>query len=110
MTGMRPTNNVKNIEWWQVSDGTKRVGYFEWWVMSNERWVMEIKWWKKGIQTPPYSLNFIGERERERERERETNCDRELKNTTPKCINPKWSLKITMIHQNKVELQERLKN
>ena len=28
-------------------------------------------------------------KERERERERERICDRELKNTTPKCMNPK---------------------
>ena len=28
-------------------------------------------------------------RERERERERESTCDGELKNTTPKCMNPK---------------------
>ena len=28
-------------------------------------------------------------RERERERERESNCDEKLKNTTPKCSNPK---------------------
>ena len=32
-----------------------------------------------------YSLNFIGERERERE----STCDRELKNNTPKRMNPK---------------------
>ena len=63
---------------------------------------------KRDPNTPLFSKFYW--RERERERERETNCDRELKNTTPKCINPKWSLKITMIHQNKVELQERLKN
>ena len=30
---------------------------------------------------------------RERERERESTCDGELKNTTPKHINPKKSLK-----------------
>ena len=31
---MGPTNSVKNIEWWQVNDGAKRVGYFK--VMSNK--------------------------------------------------------------------------
>ena len=38
---MGPTNSVKNIEWWQVSDGVKRVGYFKWWVMSDGNWVMK---------------------------------------------------------------------
>ena len=42
MTGMGPTNSVKNIEWWQVSDGAKRVEYFEWWMMSKGNWVMKI--------------------------------------------------------------------
>ena len=31
---MGPTNNVKNIEWWQVNDGAKRVEYFK--VMSDK--------------------------------------------------------------------------
>ena len=35
------------------------------------------------------SLNFI----RERERERESTCVWELKNTTPKHMNPKYSFK-----------------
>ena len=39
---------LKNIEWWQVSDGAKwgrvlGVGYFKWWVMSNGNWVMKKK-------------------------------------------------------------------
>ena len=38
---MGPTNSVKNIEWWQVSDSAKRVGYFKWWVMSDGNWVMK---------------------------------------------------------------------
>ena len=46
VTDMGPTKNVKNIEWWQVSDGAKRVKYFK--VMSDENWVM-----KKSIQTSP---------------------------------------------------------
>ena len=45
-----------------------------------------------------------------RERERERTCDGEQKNTTPKRMNPKQSLKITLIHQYKVELQEIIKN
>ena len=46
-----PINSVKNIEWWQVSDGAKQVGHFKWWVMSD-------KWWKK-IQTRPY-VQYLG--------------------------------------------------
>ena len=41
VTGMGPTNSVKNIEWWQVSDGAKRVGYFKWWVINDRNWVMK---------------------------------------------------------------------
>ena len=37
-------------------------------------------------------------------RERESTCDEELKNTIPKCMNQNRVLKITMIHQYKVEL------
>ena len=43
-------------------------------------------------------------------RERESTCDEELKNTIPKCMNQNRVLKITMIHQYKVELQEKIKN
>ena len=45
---MGPTNSVKNIEWWQVSDGAKQVGYLKWWVMSNE-WqkLNDEKYWSK---------------------------------------------------------------
>ena len=43
-------------------------------------------------------------------RERESTCDEELKNTIPKCMNQNRVLKITMIHQYKIELQERIKN
>ena len=43
VTGIGPTNSVKNIEWWQVSDDAKRVWYFKWWVMSDELWVMKKK-------------------------------------------------------------------
>ena len=49
VTGMEPINNVKNIEWWEVSDGAKQVWYFR--VMSDEWWVTEIEWLKKSIQT-----------------------------------------------------------
>ena len=45
-----------------------------------------------------------------RERERERACDGELKNTTPKRMTQNRVLKITMIHQYKVELHERIKN
>ena len=45
-----------------------------------------------------------------RERERERTCDGEQKNTTPKRMDPKQSIKITLIHQYKVELQEIIKN
>ena len=48
-------------------------------------------------------------RERERERERESTCNRELKNITPKCINSEQSINILMIHQYKLELQEKIK-
>ena len=47
---MGPTNSVKNIEWWKVSDGAKQPWYLEWWVMSNEWWVTEIEWPKNGGQ------------------------------------------------------------
>ena len=43
VTGMEPINNVKNIEWWEVSDGAKQTWYFKWWVMSDE-------WWKLSDQ------------------------------------------------------------
>ena len=43
-------------------------------------------------------------------RERESTCDGELKNTTPKHMTQNRVLKITMIHQYKVELHERIKN
>ena len=33
-TGMGPTNSVKNIKWWEVSDGAKQTWYFR--VMSDE--------------------------------------------------------------------------
>ena len=46
-----PPNSVKNIEWWKVSDGAKRVWKIKWWVMSDGNWVTEIEWWKKFIQT-----------------------------------------------------------
>ena len=36
---------VEIFEWWEVKTKTKRVGYFKWWVMSNEWWVTEIEWW-----------------------------------------------------------------
>ena len=48
VTSMGPRNSVKNIKWWQVNDGAKRVG-----ILSDEWWMTEIEWWKKGIQTPP---------------------------------------------------------
>ena len=35
--GMGPTNSVKNIEWWEVSDGAKQIWYFR--VMSDGNWV-----------------------------------------------------------------------
>ena len=35
VTGMRPTKNVKNIEWWQVNDGAKQVRYFK---MMSDKW------------------------------------------------------------------------
>ena len=34
VSGMGPTNSVKNIKWWQVSDGAEQVWYFK--VMSDE--------------------------------------------------------------------------
>ena len=34
VTGMGPTNNVKNIELWEMSDGAKQTWYFR--VMSDE--------------------------------------------------------------------------
>ena len=43
VTGMEPINSVKNIEWWEVSDGAKQTWYFKWWVMSDE-------WWKLSDQ------------------------------------------------------------
>ena len=49
--GMGPTNSVKNIEWWEVSDGAKQTWYFR--VMSDEWWVTEIEWPKKINQTRP---------------------------------------------------------
>ena len=44
--GIGPTNSVKNIEWWQVSDGAKHVWYFkvmsdEWQKLSDGNWVMK---------------------------------------------------------------------
>ena len=47
-------------------------------------------------------------RERERERERETTCDVELENIISNIGTQIRVLKIIMIHQYKVELQERL--
>ena len=32
---------MKNIKWWQVSDGAKRLGYFKWCMMSDEWWMMK---------------------------------------------------------------------
>ena len=43
---MGPTNSVKNIEWWEVSDGVKEVWKIKWWVMNDELWVMSDEWWK----------------------------------------------------------------
>ena len=43
VTGMGPINSVKNIEWWEVSDGAKQTWYFKWWVMNDE-------WWKLSDQ------------------------------------------------------------
>ena len=50
--GMRPINSMKNIKWWQVSDGAKRLGYFKWCMMSDE-------WWKILIQTSPKHWSFL---------------------------------------------------
>ena len=55
---------LKNIKWWQVSNGAKWVGcrelgYFKWWVISVENWVRIDEWWQKKIQTAPYSLALI---------------------------------------------------
>ena len=45
-----PTNSVKNIEWWKLSDDAKRVWKIEWWMMSDELWVMSDEWWKLSDQ------------------------------------------------------------
>ena len=41
MTGMGPTNSVKNIEWWEMSDCAKQTWYFR---------VMSVEWWKLSDQ------------------------------------------------------------
>ena len=43
---MRPTNSVKIL-----SDGCQTGIVFK--VMSDENWMMKIKWWKKTNQTRP---------------------------------------------------------
>ena len=53
MTGVGPTNSVKNIEWWCQTGVVFKVMSDEWWVMSDKNWVMEIEWWKKTNQTRP---------------------------------------------------------
>ena len=47
VTGMGPTNSVKNVEWWKMNDGAKRVFDFKWGVMSDGNWVMTDERWKK---------------------------------------------------------------
>ena len=50
---------LKNIEWWQVSDGAKQVGYFK--VMSNE-WLKlsdEKKASKQALNLLTYYPNWI---------------------------------------------------
>ena len=56
VTGMRPINSMKNIKWWQVSDGTKRLGYFKWCMMSDEWWVKsdEKYWSKQALNIGPF--------------------------------------------------------
>ena len=40
--------------------GCRELGYFKWWVISDENWVRIDEWWqKKKIQTAPYSLALI---------------------------------------------------
>ena len=34
---------LKNIEWWQMSDGAKRGVVF--WVMGDEWWKLSEEWW-----------------------------------------------------------------
>ena len=55
---MGPTNSVKNIEWWEVSDGAKQTWYFrvmsdEWGVMSDENWVTKKKHPNMGLTSTP---------------------------------------------------------
>ena len=52
VTSMGPTNSVKNIEWWEVSDGAKKTWYFR--MMSDRNWVT-----KKSIQTASYLLEML---------------------------------------------------
>ena len=67
---MRPTNSVKNIEWWEVSDDAKQTWYFR--VMTDGKWVMVpnkhgiLKWWVmsdgnwvKKKQKPNKALGFL---------------------------------------------------
>ena len=48
--GMGSTNSVKNIEWWEVSDGAKQTWYFKWWVMSDELWMISDRNWVTKIK------------------------------------------------------------
>ena len=50
VTEMGPTNSVKNIEWWEVSDVAKQVWKIKWWVMNDELWVMSDEWWVMEIE------------------------------------------------------------
>ena len=57
---MKPTDSVKNIEWWEMSDGAKQTWYFKWWVMSYEWWVMSDENWvtKKMNPNNPLTTKF----------------------------------------------------
>ena len=55
----RPTNSVKNIEWWKLGDDAKRVWKIEWWVMSYEWWVMSDRNWVMEKVKPNSPLIFL---------------------------------------------------